>query len=315
VNFPAENPAYQGSQWNEQRQNPALQQADVVLVVDSDVPWIPAANRPASDATIIHVDVDPLKERMPLWYIGAQHVCRADAATALGQVNAALASLKLDERRVTASRAHYAKLHDARQAELARREEPRGDTLTAEYLTACVRRAIGPEAVVISEGVTHFPTISNHAGRTRPGTLFNSGGGSLGWCGGAAVGVKMARPDSLVVGLAGDGCFLFSVPSTVYWMARRYQAPFLQVIFNNRGWRAPRFSTLAVHPQGHTSRTEDIGASFDPPPDYGGIAAAAGGAHAELVRQAQDVEPALERALRAIRDEKRCAVIDAWLPA
>jgi acetolactate synthase-1/2/3 large subunit len=163
--------------------------------------------------------------------------------------------------------------------------------------------------------VTHFPTISNHAGRTKPGTLFNSGGGSLGWCGGAAVGVKMARPKSLVVGLAGDGCFLFSVPSTVYWMARRYQTPFLQVIFNNRGWRAPRFSTLAVHPQGHVSRTEDIGTSFDPPPDYGGIAAAAGGAHAQMVRRADEVEPALERALRAVQDEKRCAVIDAWLPA
>ena len=314
VNCPTDDPCYLGSQWNEPRQNAALAQADVVLVVDSDVPWIPTANRPAADAKIIHIDVDPLKEQMPLWYVGAQHVYRADAATALGQICEALDARKLDERRIAEGRAHYAKLHEARKSELARREEPRGDALTAEYLTACVRDAIGPEAIVISEGVTHFPTISNHAGRTRPGTLFNSGGGSLGWCGGAAVGVKMARPESLVVGLVGDGCYLFSVPSTVYWMARRYQTPFLQVIYNNRGWRAPRFSTLAVHPQGYASRTEDIGTSFDPPPDYGGIAAAAGGAHAEMVRRPDEVEPALERALRAVREEKRCAVIDAWLP-
>ncbi|HJS21676.1 MAG TPA: thiamine pyrophosphate-requiring protein [Steroidobacteraceae bacterium] len=315
VNFPTDNPCYQGSQWNEQRQNPALAQADVILIVDSDVPWIPTANRPAPEARIIHIDVDPLKQQMPLWYVGAHHVHRADAATALGQINAALAALELDERRVSASRAHYAKQHDARKAELARREEPRGDELTGEYLTACVRRAIGPDAIVISEGVTHFPTISNHAGRSRSGTLFNSGGGSLGWAGGAAVGVKLARPDALVAGLMGDGCYMFSVPSTVHWMARRYETPFLQVIYNNRGWKAPRFSTLSVHPQGHTSRTEDIGTSFDPPPDYGGIAAAAGGAHAEIVRRPDEVEPALERALRAVREEKRCAVIDAWLPA
>ena len=203
------------------------------------------------------------------------NVPQADGATALKQINEALAALKLDVRRVSASREHYAKLHAARAQELARREEPRGAELTAEYLTACVRRAIGADAIVISEGVTHFQTISNHAGRSRPGTLFNSGGGSLGWCGGAAVGVKLARPEATVVGLVGDGCYMFSVPSSVYWMARRYRTPFLQVIYNNRGWRAPRFSTMTVHPQGHASRGVDIGTSFDPPPDYAGIAAAA----------------------------------------
>jgi acetolactate synthase-1/2/3 large subunit len=315
VNFPMDNPLYQGNQWNEQRQNPVLARADVILIVDSDVPWIPSWNHPAADARIIHIDVDPLKEQMPLWYVGAQHVYRADAATALRQVNEALGAMKLDERRVSASRDYHAKLHEARDQELARLEQRRDDELTAEYLTACVRRAIGHDAIVISEGVTHFPTISNHAGRSKPGTLFNSGGGSLGWAGGAAVGVKLARPDALVVAMLGDGCYMFSAPSTVHWMARRYETPFLQVIYNNRGWRAPRFSTLSVHPQGFTSRAEDIGTSFDPPPDYGGIAAAAGGAHAETVRKPEEVEPALERALRAVRDEKRCAVIDAWLPA
>jgi acetolactate synthase-1/2/3 large subunit len=314
VNFPTDNALYQGSQWNEQRQNPVLAQADVVLIVDSDVPWIPMVNRPAADARIIHIDVDPLKEQMPLWCVGAQQSYRADAATVLKQVNEALDALTLDQRRVAETRANYVKLHEARKTELAGREAPRGDELTAEYLTACVRRAIGPDAIVISEGVTNFPTISNHAGRSRPGTLFNSGGGSLGWAGGAAVGVKLARPDSLVVGLLGDGCYMFSVPSTVHWMARRYRTPILQVIYNNRGWRAPRLSTMAVHPQGHASRGVDIGTSFDPPPDYGGIAAAAGGAHAELVRRRDEVEPALERALRVVSQEKRCAVIDAWLP-
>jgi acetolactate synthase-1/2/3 large subunit len=314
VNFPTDNALYQGSQWNEQRQNPVLAQADVVLIVDSDVPWIPMVNRPAADARIIHIDVDPLKEQMPLWCVGAQQSYRADAATVLKQVNEALDALTLDQRRVAETRANYVKLHEARKTELAGREAPRGDELTAEYLTACVRRAIGPDAIVISEGVTNFPTISNHAGRSRPGTLFNSGGGSLGWVGGAAVGVKLARPDSVVVGLLGDGCYMFSVPSTVHWMARRYQTPILQVIYNNRGWRAPRLSTMAVHPKGHASRGVDIGTSFDPPPDYGGIAAAAGGAHAELVRRRDEVEPALERALRVVSQEKRCAVIDAWLP-
>ena len=86
------------------------------------------------------------------------------------------------------------------------------------------------------------------------------------------------------------------------------------MIYNNGGWKAPRFSTLSVHPEGEASRTQDLGISFDPPPDYSAIAAAAGGAHAEVIRRPQEVVPALERALRAVREERRCAVIDAWLP-
>jgi acetolactate synthase-1/2/3 large subunit len=177
-----------------------------------------------------------------------------------------------------------------------------------------VRRAIGEDAVVLSEGVTNFPAIADHSGRRKPGTLFVSGGGSLGWNGGAAVGMKLAQPNSLITALTGDGSYMFSMPSTVHWMARRYATPFLQVIYNNGGWKAPRFSTLSVHPDGQASRAQDLGISFDPPPDYSAIAAAAGGAHAEVIRRPHEVVPALERALRAVREEARCAVIDAWLP-
>ncbi len=47
VNFPTTHPCYLGVQWNERRQNEALARADVVLVIDSDVPWISAVSRPA----------------------------------------------------------------------------------------------------------------------------------------------------------------------------------------------------------------------------------------------------------------------------
>ena len=81
-----------------------------------------------------------------------------------------------------------------------------------------------------------------------------SGGGSLGWNGGAAVGVKLAKPDAFVTTMTGDGTYMFTIPSTVHWMARRYRTPFLQVIFNNKGWRAPRYSAMAVHPEGLASQ-------------------------------------------------------------
>jgi len=313
-NFPPDDPLYQGNQWNEKRQHPALAEADTVLVVDSDVPWIPEVNRPASAARIIHIDIDPLKQQMPLWYIGARHVFRADAATALRQISEQLDGLRLDDARIRERIGHYSRQHIERDKSLERLEAGEADRITPEFLTACVRRAIGEDAVVLSEGVTNFPAIADHSGRRKPGTLFVSGGGSLGWNGGAAVGMKLAQPNSLITALTGDGSYMFSMPSTVHWMARRYATPFLQVIYNNGGWKAPRFSTLSVHPDGQASRARDLGISFDPAPDYSAIAAAAGGAHAEVIRRPQEVVPALERALRAVREEGRCGVIDAWLP-
>ncbi len=311
LSFPHDHGLYQGSQWNEKRQSAALAEADVVLVLDSDVPWIAQINRPNADARIIHIDVDPLKQQMPLWYIGAEQVYRADAGVALAQINAYLDTAQVNQSLVSERRAHYEHRHTQHAADLWKLEQPCGDAITPEYLTACVGRAIGPDAIVLSEAVTNFHVVANHSGRTKPGTLMASGGGSLGWNSGAALGVKLAKPDSFVATMTGDGTYMFSIPSTVHWMAKRYRAPFLQVIFNNKGWQAPRLSAMSVHPEGLASQGDDIGVSFDPPPDYAGIAAAAGGAHAERIRRAEEVVPALERAVRAVREEGRCAVIDA----
>jgi acetolactate synthase I/II/III large subunit len=310
LSFPHDHPLYQGSQWNEQHQHALLAEADLVLVIDSDVPWIPLVNRPATTAQIIHLDLDPLKQQMPLWYIGAQHTFRVDSATALRQINEYIDTMSVDAAVVKTRRAYYELRHEQREAELRKREVARDSFITPEYLTACVARAVGPDAVVVSEAVTNYRVVADHSGRTKPGTLISSGGGSLGWNGGAAIGAKLARPDALVVSVIGDGTYMFSIPASVHWMARRYETPFLQVIYNNVGWKAPRHSTAAVHPTGLASRGADIGTSFAPAPDYAGIAAAAGGAHAERVRHPGELVGALERAVRAVRNERRCAVVD-----
>lgn len=314
VNFPADDPLYQGSQWNEQRPNPVLAAADVILVIDSDVPWIPVVNRPRRDAAIYHIDVDPLKSQMPLWHIPARQTFRADAATALDQLDDYLAGAAIDATAVAERTAHYAALHAERRRVLAARERPAGDAITPEYLTACIRRRLDDRTIVINEGISSYHTICDHLGRTRPHSMLASGGGSLGWNGGAAIGAKLAHPDHTVISLTGDGSYLFSMPSVVHWMARRYQTPFLQVIYNNGGWKSPKLSMLALHPSGHASKAGDLGVGFDPPPDYGGIAAAAGGAFARVVARAGELDAALDAAFEAVRREQRCAVVDVVLP-
>ncbi len=220
---------------------------------------------------------------------------------------------RVDAASVEKRRRHFADLSSERSGELQALEKLNGGLPSAEYLTACIRKHVDDDTIALNEGITSYHTIFDHLGMCRPGSIFTSGGSSLGWNGGAAIGVKLAAPKKTVMALTGDGSYMFSIPSTVHWMARQYRTPFLQVVYNNRGWKAPKYSTLAVHPDGYASRSNDIGVAFDPPPDYSAIAAAAGGAFARKVERAEDVEDALAEAIDVVRNEERAAVLDVWL--
>ena len=228
-------------------------------------------------------------------------------------MNAFLDGLTIDREAADARRRHYARRHAAIAAARLARTHASDGAITADFLTAALRNHIGEDAIVLNEGITNYDVIFDQMAREKPGTIFASGGSSLGWHGGAAIGAKLAAPERMVVSLTGDGSYLFSVPSTVHWMARRYRTPFLTVVYNNGGWRAPKFSALAVHPDGYAARAEDLGLTFEPAPDYGGIAAAAGGAFARKVQRPEEVDAAIAEALDAVRVEKRAAVLDVML--
>lgn len=314
MNFPHDHPLYQGNQWNEPRQNPVLAAADCILVIDSDVPWIPTVNRPDHRAAVFHIDVDPLKENMPLWHIASRQSHRADACTALAQLNTTAGARGIASADVETRRKHYSDESGRRADRLSALETKDDGFISPEYLTACIRRQVDERTIVLNEGITNYGTIFDHLAMARPGSIFASGGGSLGWNGGAAIGAKLAARDQTIVALTGDGSYMFSVPSSVHWMAAKYETPFLQVVYNNRGWKAPRFSALAVHPDGYASRANDIDVSFDPPPDYSAIAKAAGGAFALKVERREDVEAAVAEAFSTVREKGRTAVLDVWLP-
>jgi acetolactate synthase-1/2/3 large subunit len=58
-----------------------LAEADVILVVDSDVPWIQATSRPAPDAAVYAIDIDPLKPGMSMWHLPARRFAAAGPGT------------------------------------------------------------------------------------------------------------------------------------------------------------------------------------------------------------------------------------------
>src|SRR6201994_432429 len=315
LNFPASHPMHNGYQWTTKDQNPVLAEADVILAIDCDVPWIQVTSKPAADAEIYCVDIDPLKSGMAMWHIPARRFAAADSRLALPQITAYVRDHQLaDEALVSERRADVTARHDMLRAERDQREVPDQGVITPPYLAACVRDALADDdPLFLSEAITNFEVVAEHLRVNRPGGYLASGGGSLGWAGGGAVGAKLADPDRTVVCLVGDGSYLFGVPSSAQWVARKYNTPALTVIFNNRGWRAPKFSALAVHPKGAAAENDDFNVSFEPAPDYPAIAAAAGGAYAANVSDPADLPSVLREALAEVRGG-RSAVVAAYLP-
>ncbi len=80
-----------------------------------------------------------------------------------------------------------------------------------------------------------------------------------------------------------------------------------------KGWNAPRKSLLLVHPDGLGSKAtnEEINISFDPVPDYAGIAKAAAGGDifAAKVENVADLDRLLRQAVDAVQGGQT-AVLD-----
>jgi acetolactate synthase-1/2/3 large subunit len=196
-----------------------------------------------------------------------------------------------------------------RQKWSANRDCPPDDAITPAWIASCLSQAIDEDTILVNESVTSAAAIFQAVPRTKPGTFFGSGGSSLGWGGGAALGTKMAAPDKMVVCLAGDGAYFLGNPSSVYWASRKYNAPFLTIIFNNQGWNATRENFNRIHAGGTSSHIASC-ISLGPSADLAEIAHAAGDALPFKVEKAAALPAAMAEAVAAVR-AGRSAVIDA----
>jgi thiamine pyrophosphate-dependent acetolactate synthase large subunit-like protein len=317
----ANHPAWLGLRYGVE---PTIKTADVIIVLDCDVPWINTQCHPKDGTKVYHIDVDPLKQQMPVYYIKALRRYRADSYTSLAQINAHLdsnhkekLSSNLFSDRWTALQELHKKKLDTIAAEAKVDEQGHFGT---PYVAQQLKKLCPNDTIWAIEAVTQTAFVADQLQATLPGSWLNCGGGGLGWSGGGALGIKLAADyegkKRFVCQIVGDGTYLFSVPSSVYWISKRYSIPILTIVLNNKGWNAPRKSMLLVHPDGEGSKVsnEELNISFVPTPDYSGIAkAAAGGeiwaAHAST---AEELSKLLPEAIKSVLSGTT-AVLDAHL--
>jgi thiamine pyrophosphate-dependent acetolactate synthase large subunit-like protein len=258
---------------------------------------------------------------MPVHYIAALARYTADSYTALTQLTSYIPTTPNFSQQSATYSTRWEALHTSRALRLetiAKAALPKDGQFGTGHLCATLRKLCPSDTIFAVEAVTNSFFVADNLQCTLPGSWINCGGGGLGWSGGGALGIKLASSCSqdggkFVVQIVGDGTFLFSVPSSVYWISQRYSLPILTIVLSNKGWNAPKKSLLLVHPDGLGSKTSNADMHIEiAGPDFGGIAkaSAGGNCYAGKVSEVGELEKVLLEAIGSVK-EGTTAVVEA----
>jgi acetolactate synthase-1/2/3 large subunit len=283
-------------------------EADVALVIESDVPWIPVHGEPRPACKVIQCGLDPLFAGIPVRGFACDLGITTGAASALAALADALAA-GIDAGAVARRRERVAALREGLVAERAKARESasRASPMGMAWVSHCLSEAKDADTIVVNEYTLDLAHCSFEGADRYFGSSAASG---LGWGAGAALGAKIAAPDRTVVAVMGDGAFMFSNPAAVHHAAAMHDLPVLFVVMNNARWNAVRRSTLAMYPGGLASKSNSAPfMELGKLPAFEQICRSAGG-YGERVEAAADLPAALTRAMAVVRQEGRQALLN-----
>jgi acetolactate synthase-1/2/3 large subunit len=305
LNFPQDHPLHIGFE-----PAPYVPAADVILVVETDVPWYVQTGAPAPDAKIIQIGLDPLHSRLPIRSYGADVALMAEASVALTALTDALAGLAIDKKAVAARRSKWSAEHDSQRADwLARSERVAGESpMDMVFVSRCLAEFLDDDTIIIND----YDLDPTQCSFRQPKSYFGPPPpAALGWGLGAAMGAKLAAPEKTVIATLGDGSYMFGGPTSAHFTARAHGIPFLTIVFNNQAWGAVRRATDTVLPGGWATRAnQDMPlTSLSPSPDFELVAQSCG-AFAMRVDDPAKLRGAIAQALDVVRKEKRQALLN-----
>ena len=275
---------------------PFVKEADAILVLESDVPWVPSRVSPPAECQVIHIGVDPLYARYPIRgfpcdvaIAGAPRLVLPKLGAALKVPEAEIATRRdaLAARRA-AQRAGWKKLCDETAAQTP---------IHPSWVSHCLSEARDPNSILVNE----YTLLNEHCPSIQPLSYFGSSpAAGLGWGAGAALGVKLATPERQVISILGDGSYIFSNPVAVHHASTMHKLPVLTIVINNAMWGAVRRATLGMYPDGEASRSNKPPfIDLDDLPAFETICEASGG-YGERVEDPKELPAAMRRALKAV---------------
>ena len=188
------------------------------------------------------------------------------------------------------------------------REHENDAVVHPSVLEAHLAEILPRETVMVQESSTARTTLLPFGQRGM--TWTRSGGGSLGWGVGAAIGAQIAvgRERPVVLNL-GDGALGYSAMG--FWTMARYNTAILTVVSNNESYQIVRHNWAKDMPDSKMIRDGKYPGLWlsDPPVDYVALAHAQG-VEGECVRSRKELEPALRRGVERITRDHRPYVIE-----
>ena len=289
--------------------NRFVEEADAIVVLECDVPWIPNQVSPPAGCKVIHMGLDPLFARYGIRNFPCDLAVPGDPAVALPMLAQEIGSRLSKAADAIAARRHgLAAMRAAARADIdAFHERVRGQQpIHPAALSRAIDRIKG-DAILINE----LGVQINHLSLTMPGSYFQqSAAGGLGWGLGAALGAKLAAPERFVIAAVGDGSYMFGNPTPAHFISKAHDLPVLFVVTNNGGWGSVRSETHAMYPDGSSAGANSMPlANLDPAPHFEKVIAASDG-YGERVESPDQLQPALERAVHAVKVEKRQALLN-----
>ncbi len=296
VNIPTDHPMHLGFDVTA-----LLPKADVVLVLEAAVPWIPRAIAPRRDAKIIHLAADPLQTRYPFREFEADLLIAGEASATLPVLREALrAAMKAKGNGIESRRKALAQAREEMEAKRRKFLDSVRDAtpIHPAYIASCLNELKAENAIIVNE--LGLPVGQLHL--TKPRSYFGSLlSGGLGFGLGAALGAKIASPEREVIAVVGDGSYMFGNPLPFHYVGRAENLATLTIIANNQTWYAVKRATLDVYPEGRAAKANVMPLTeLKPAPDYEKVIETCGG-HGEKVEAPADLMPALKRGLAAVR--------------
>ncbi len=231
LSFPADHPNHLGF-----RQSEALQESDLVLVLDTESPWYPLENGPIAGAKVVHVGPDPLFQAIPL----RSHRGDLFLQSCLKFFLTGLSEFASTDSLIGARRDWISLKKNATV-----RKTPEGSTLHAESVSSVLSGVLNSDTVLINE----LGLAPDYLQCRYPGNYFRSGSASpLGWGVGCALGLCLADRRKTVIASVGDGVFYLSPILPTLLLSARLGTPFIILVLNNGGMNSIAKSVRDLYP-------------------------------------------------------------------